>query len=195
MTFSEQQLLSRRQGHAEAWELRTDTSSDGAERFGALVQRVVEGVYLESVWARPGERELRRAVLDDLVDLFVPERFDLFKRFVMTSPAVLTETIADNKVDREGFHPVLLPGGGRFRHIAMNAAAAERYPPLLVDLTARAVGYDVPWRDDPSGDTAADLAANRVGRDFAGYLKAHTVGELAADDAVKRWLAARLKAG
>ena len=196
MSVSEQQLLSRRRGYVERWaRLRTDPSLDGAARFGVFVQGVLETLYLESVWARPSERALRRAFLDDLVDLFVPPRFALFKRLVMASPAILSEAITDKREDREGFHAVLQPGGGRFRHFAMNAAAAERYPPLLVDLTARAVGYDVPWRDDPSGDTQADLAANRIGRDFSRYLQKNAVAELAADARVEAWVAARFRAG
>ena len=75
----------------------------------------------------------------------------------------------------------------------MNAAAAEYYSPLLVDWTARAVGYDVPWRGDPSGDTAADLAANRIGRDFSQFLRDHEVGKLAADADVKDWVTARFR--
>ncbi len=196
MDVSKQHLLSRRQGHVERWaQLRADTFLDGAERFGVFVQHILETLYLEAAWSRPVEQDLRRAFLDDLVDLFVPPRFALFKRLVMTSPAVLSETITDTKEDREGFHPVLKPGGGRFRHFAMNAAAAERYPPLLVDLSARAVGYDVPWRNDPSGDTRADLAANRIGRDFSRYLRENGVGELAADAAVRDWVTARFRAG
>ncbi len=194
MTSSKQQHLSRRPGYLAQWsQLQADTSLGGAVRFGMLVQQVVETVYLESVWTKPEERTLRRAVLDDLVDLFVSERFALFKRLVMTSPAVLTETVADGKADRADFHSTLQPGGGRFRHFAMNAAAAEYYPPLLVDWTARAVGYDVPWRNDPSGDTAADLAANRIGRDFSRFLRDHEVGKLAADADVKDWVTARFR--
>ena len=158
-----------------------------------FVQSVLETLYLDSVWTKPSERDLRRAFLDDLVDLFVPPRFALFKRLVMTSPAVLSETITDKKEDREGFHPVLQPGGGRFRHFAMNAAATEYYPPRLVDLAARAVGYDVPWRDDPSGDTAADLAANRIGRSFSQFLKNDAVAELAGNAGVKAWVAERFR--
>ncbi len=164
-------------------------------RFGMFVQHIVETVYLESAWTKPEERTLRRAVLDDFVDLFVSERFNLFKRSVMTSPAVLAEVIADTKTDREGFHPALQPGGGRFRHFAMNAAAAEYYPTWLVDLTARAVGYDVPWRNDPTGDTKADIKANRIGRDFAHFLKENAVGELAANAGVQRWVTARFRSG
>lgn len=164
-------------------------------RFGIFVQHIVETVYLESVWSKPSEEQIRRAVLDDLVDLFVPPRFNLLKRLVMTSPAVLTKTIAGRQADRADFHPTLQPGGGRFRHFAMNAAAAEYYPPQLVDLAARAVGYDVPWRDDPSGDTQADLSANRIGRDFARFLRENTVGELSANAGVQRWVTARFKSG
>ena len=194
--MNESQLLSRRRGYLERWaQLRKKTSLDGAERFGAFVQHILETLYLETAWTRSDERSLRRAFLDDLVDLFVPPRFALFKRLVMTSPSVLSETITDTKEDREGFHPVLQPGGGRFRHFAMNAAAAEYYPPRLVDLAARVVGYDVPWRDDPSGDTRADLAANRTGRDFSRYLKENAVGELAASAAVQVWVTARFRSG
>ena len=179
--------------------MRTDTSDraslDSAERFGALVQRVVETVYLESVWTKPSEKALRRAVLDDLVDLFVTPRFALFKRWVMTSETVLKEVITDNKADRADFHPSLQPGGGRFRHFAMNAAASEYYPSPLVNLAARTVGYDVPWRNDPSGDTQADLAANRIGRDFTRYLKENEVGKLSASAAVQRWVATRFASG
>ena len=195
MTPFEQQLLGRRQGYLERWaQLKLDDRNT-AERFGALVQHVVEAVYLDAAWSRPSERTLRRAVLDDLVDLFVSPRFTLFKRVVMSSPTVLDTIITDEKADRRDFHLSLQPGGGRFRHIAMNAAAAERYPPLMVDLAARAVGYDVPWRRDPSGDTDADLAANRIGRDFAQHLKAHPIGELAADAEVQDWLRVRLESG
>ena len=195
MNASDRQHLSRRQGHVAQWaQVRSDGADlDGAARFGGFVQHVLETVYLESVWAQPGERDLRRAFLDDLVDLFVPPRFDLFKRLVMTSPAVLSETIVDKKEDREGFRPVLRPGGGRFRHFAMNTAAAEYYPPQVVDLTARAVGYDVPWRNDPTGDTQADLAANRIGRDFSRYLKRNSVAELAGNAGVGVWVTARFR--
>ena len=199
--ISKQQHLSRRQGYLERWsQLQAETSSDSAVldsagRFGIFVQHIVETVYLESVWAQPNERTLRRAVLDDLVDLFVPPRFDLLKRLVMTSPAVLTETIADAKADRVDFHPALQPGGGRFRHFAMNAAAAEYYPPPLVNLAARTVGYDVPWRNDPTGDTKADIKANRIGRDFARFLRENAVGELSANAGVQRWVTARFRAG
>ena len=122
-------------------------------------------------------------------------RFTLLKRSVMTSSAVLTQTIADSQADRVDFHPTLQPGGGRFRHFAMNAAAAEYYPPWLVDVAARAVGYDVPWRNDPSGDTNADLAANRIGRDFTRFLQENAVGELSANAGVQRWVTARFKSG
>ena len=192
---SEAQLLSRRQGYIAWWARAQTDDLDSAERFGALVQHIVETVYLESVWTKPSEKALRRAVLDDLVDLFVAPRFALFKRLVMSSSPVLEEAIADGKADRKDFHPSLQPGGGRFRHFAMNAAASERYPPLIVNLAARTVGYDVPWRDDASGDTQADLAANRIGRDFSRFLKENEVGELSASAAVQRWVAARFASG
>ena len=115
MNAGEQQHLSRRQGYLEKWaQLQDDISLDGAERFGVFVQHVLETLYLESAWSQPGEQNLRRAFLDDLVDLFVSPRFALFKRLVMTSSSVLSETITDSAKDREGFQPVLHPGGGAF---------------------------------------------------------------------------------
>ena len=189
-------LLSRRQSYVARWEqLRGKTSLDSAERFGALVQHIVETVYLDAVWNQADEYKLRHAILDDLVDLFVPPRFHRLKRFVMVSPAVLDEAIIDKKEDRQDFASTLRPGGGRFRHFAMNAAAAEYYPPLLVNLTARIVGYDVPWRRDKTGDSRGDLATNRIGRDFSHFLKSNAIGELAADAAVQEWVAARFKSG
>ena len=191
-------LLSRRQSYVARWEhLKADTytSLDSAERFGALVQHVVETVYLDAVWQQAEEYGLRHAVLDDLVDLFVPPRFQRLKRFVMVSPAVLDEAIIDKKEDRQDFASTLRPGGGRFRHFAMNAAAAEYYPLLLVNLTARIVGYDVPWRYDPIGDSQGDLATNRIGRDFSHFLKSNAIGELAANAAVQGWVTTRFKSG
>jgi hypothetical protein len=165
------ELLRLRQGYLAFWrQLENDPALDGAERFGCLVQHVVEDTT-RVAGAEVAEEEVKRRILDHLVDILVPQEHRDEKELVM-------ETAAQQ-------------GDGRFRHFAMNAAAAYQAPDLLVDLAARFVGRDFDPAEDPSGDSAADLLANEIGREFAAFLEDHSLSELVEAQVVKVWLIER----
>lgn len=168
------------------WESLGDRGVRGLDRFSRTVQRVVE----TRARAEGGsQEEFVQAVLDDLVDLFVGERFSLEKSVLMSTPSVLGESaIEEGEEDLSGFAPRFQAGEGRFRHFALNAAAAFSAPDALVELAARLRGGDL---QGSSPDSAADLATNRVGREFTRFLLDTPRERLAAGDSVREWLLER----
>ncbi|UCH25736.1 MAG: hypothetical protein JSV66_17710 [Trueperaceae bacterium] len=187
------ELLKLRRGYLAYWrQLGDDPSLDGAERFGCLVQHVVDETIRTAGFGAEPEEEVKRRILDHLVDILVPPEYRDEKEFVMETAAVIESgTIVEMTDDLAGFRIELQRGDGRFRHFAMNAAAAYQVPDLLVDLAARLVGRDFDPTEDPSGDSAADLLTNEIGREFATFLEAHSLSELAETQAVKVWLVER----
>lgn len=184
-----------RLGYAAQWRLlRSDRSLSGLERFARQLQIMIDDAYRRS--GDPASPfaglDPRQLFLDDLVDLFVPDEFRDLKEVVMVSDPLLTgEVIVEQSGDLSGFRSELQAGDGRFRHFAMNAAAAYRFPPILVDAAARIVGGDIEDGRPLSADTRADLATNTIGRDFAALLRASAPADLADGGTVERWLLAR----
>lgn len=180
---SEAELRRHRRALVAGW--RVEPGSQ-LERFGALVQRVVD----DAVAAHPADDAVA-AALDDLVDITVPARFGLVKRLVMRSPPLIEEgVVAEDESDLNCFAPAFRAGEGRFRHFAVNAAAATLAPDALVAVAARLMGGDLPWLAPPGSDSAADLATNRVGRAFAAFLTSRPPASLAGGDAVRDWVIA-----
>lgn len=192
-------LLARRQGYLALWaRLEQDATLDGPARFGLLVQRVVDDAYRRAAergeLTAEAEREAELALLDDLVDILVQEAYQREKDLVMRSPSVIRGgVITESAADLAGFAPRFQAGEGRFRHFAMNAAAGYLLPAGLVEALARRVGGDSAEgaAADPSGDSAADLATNALGRAFAALLLARPLVDLADGESVARWVDAR----
>ena len=184
-----------RLGYLERWRLlRVDGSSSGLERFASLVQEMADDAL-----ARSGDPaspfaglDGKQLFLDDLVDLFVPDEFRREKELVMVSePLLVGEVIVDGPSDLTGFRADLQVGSGRFRHFALNAVAAYRYPPFLVAAAAQVVGNDLEGDEGLSADSQADLATNEIGRSFAQLLRLRPLAELADGVAVETWLLER----
>jgi hypothetical protein len=186
------ELLRLRQGYLAFWrQLENDPALDGAERFGCLVQHVVEDTT-RVAGVEVAEEEVKRRILDHLVDILVPQEHRDEKELVMDTAALIESgAIVESPADLADFRTELQQGDGRFRHFAMNAAAAYQVPDLLVDLAARFVGRDFDPAEDPSGDSAADLLANEIGREFAAFLEDHSLSELVEAQVVKVWLIER----
>jgi hypothetical protein len=176
------ELAAQRRAYLEYWQELGDGGIDGLERFARTVQRVVDARYLDLGAGRPAIR----LILDDLVDLFVGPAYELEKRLVMSTPAVLgDDALADDDLDLSGFAPKFRPGEGRLRHFALNAAAARNAPDALVGLAARLRGRDL---SASSADSVADLATNRIGRAFSALLRRQRLSELADGETVRDWL-------
>jgi hypothetical protein len=171
--------------YVEYWQALGSAGVDGLERFARTVQMVVD--------TRAGQHGTEdravRMVLDDLVDLFVSETYRREKDLVMSTPAVLGHaSVREREGDLTGFAPRFQAGEGRFRHFALNAAAALAAPDALVDLAARLRGRDLLAA---SSDSLADLATNRIGRDFARFLRERPLLDLADGSAVRAWVVDR----
>jgi len=186
-----ERLLEIRRGYLAYWaELKQERQLSGLERFALLVQRVVDTEALELTGR--SEVVVEQAILDDLVDVMVSDGYQAEKELVMTSSSVIGRGfIHESHRDLRSFAPRFRAGEGRFRHFAMNAAAAYVLPDFLVDIFARAVGRDNDPEADASGDSAADLATNLVGRAFARFLQRTPLAELAGGDRVSRWITER----
>ncbi len=184
-----------RLGYLERWRsLQADASLSGLERFASLVQQMADDAL-----ARSGDPaspfaglDGKQLFLDDLVDLFVPDEFRREKELAMVSlPLLVGEVIVDGPNELTGFRADLQVGSGRFRHFALNAAAAYRYPPFLVAAAAQVVGNDLEGDEGLSADSQADLATNEIGRSFAQLLRLRPLAELADGVAVETWLLER----
>jgi hypothetical protein len=175
-----------RTGYREYWNALGAAGVVGLERFARTVQNVVD---TRAPGAGGSGERLARTVLDDLVDLFVSETYLLEKSLVMSTPSVLGgQSVRERPADLTGFAPRFQAGEGRFRHFALNAAAALSAPDALVDLAARLRGRDLLGA---STDSSADRATNRIGRDFARLLRERSPAELADGETVRAWVADR----
>jgi hypothetical protein len=183
-----------RLGYVAQWQrLRSDGGLSVLERFARLVQHMIDDAS-----ARTGDPispfaglDPEQLFLDDLVDVFVPDEFRNQKELVMASaPTLVGQVIAEQTGDLSGFRADLQAGDGRFRHFAMNAAAAYRFPPFLVDAAARWMGGDLDDGRALSADSRADIASNEIGRDFAALLRSTSVADLAGGSA-EQWLIER----
>jgi hypothetical protein len=141
------------------------------ERFACMVQDIVDtGV---SKFGR--DQAALDLIMDDLVDIFVPAGY--YKSSMMRLEPTLQEDVltdpgpaCGNAKGLSGFAPEFRNGEGRFRHFMANASSKRFAPGFIVNLTARFVGGDWGWKNDPTGDIAADLATNAAGRDFYDFL-------------------------
>ena len=188
-------IATGRMAHLRRWDsLIADSRLTGVERFACFVQIVVDDAYARVTDPNSPLHGLdgKRLLLDDLADLMVSDRYRLEKALVLEfGPASLGRIVAETDADLVSFRPELRAGDGRLRHFAMNAAAAYQLPGFLVDLAARSVGNDVDSGEGLSADSEADLLTNEIGREFAGYLRAHALVALADGVAVKGWILAR----
>lgn len=186
--------LDARLGHVEVWrELRRGPMT-GLERFAHFVQYLADDALART--ADPTSPfaglDAERVFLDDLVDLFVTDRFRDEKELIMASePLLVREVISERSIDLGGFRPDLQLGEGRFRHFAMNAAAARRFPPFLVAAAARWIGGDLDDGGRLSADSQADIATNVIGRDFAAELRALGLAPFAEGGGIERWILER----
>lgn len=165
------------------------SDGNGLERFASTVQLVVDTRAAMSFVSRD---EAVRAVLDDLVDLFVGPEYVVEKTIAMSSAPLLGEdAITEEKGDLSGFAPRFQAGEGRFRHFALNAAASYSVPETLVALAALLRGGDLAsGSNGRSGDSAADVATNRIGREFTRLLRKRPLGELTGGK-VHDWIVER----
>jgi hypothetical protein len=183
-----------RLGYVEVWAGLRRGPLSGLERFSRLVQHVADDALArsadpESVFAGIDPLQL---FLDDLVDLFVPDDFRDEKGLIMASePLLVGEVIVEGSGDLSGFRPELQAGDGRYRHFAMNAAAASRFPPFLVDAAARWIGGDIEDGRELSADSQADIATNEIGRAFAERLREVGLAAFADGDGIERWMLER----
>ncbi|MEX2534907.1 MAG: hypothetical protein WD273_04825 [Trueperaceae bacterium] len=175
--------VSVRRSQLNRWHQLGEQGITGLDRFAQTVQYVVDS---RAQMNQSGREVVVRSILDDLVDLFVGPRFHLEKSLIMSTAPVLGEdALTEQSGDLEGFAPKFQEGEGRFRHFALNAAAAYAAPDALVELAARIRGGDMPAR---SPDSVADLATNRVGRRFTRMLREQSLSELADGVSVRDWL-------
>lgn len=183
------ELRERREEARGRWEALADEAT-GLERYARFVQDLVDAAAARARADGGGREEaVKRAFLDDLVDLSVPPEFDALKRTVMSSePSYDGPRVHEDESGLEGFAERFRPGEGRYRHLAMSAAAAYRYPGPLVEVAARLVGGDLVPEDEAEGDSAADLATNDVGRRFAAFLQRTPLAGLADGESVAAWL-------
>lgn len=167
--------------------LSRDDGVSGLERFASTVQLVVD-TRAGMQWT--SREEAVQAVLDDLVDLFVGDRFQLEKSLVMSSHTVLgDDAVNEEEQDLTGFAPHFQAGEGRLRHFVLNAAAANSLPDVLVELAARLRGGDLQeGSGENAADRAADIATNRIGREFNRLLRSTSLAELSSGDKVRAWL-------
>lgn len=183
------ELLETRLSYLAYWQELSEGNVVGLERFARTVQRVVDTRARE----HHGGKQAQRLILDDLVDLFVSADYLIEKQLVMSTRSVLGEdALSEESLDLASFAPPLRAGEGRYRHFALNAAAAYSAPDALVDLAARLRGGDVAAE---SADSQADLATNRIGRSFARLLRERPLAELAGSGVVREWLAEHFGAG
>lgn len=183
-----------RLGHVEVWEGLRRGGLSGLERFARLVQHLADDALARSADADSPfvGFDPVQLFLDDLVDLFVSDAFRDEKALIMVSePLLRGEVIAERAGDLSGFRPELQVGDGRFRHFAMYAAAASRFPPFLVDAAARWIGGDLDDGGELSADSRADLATNAIGRDFAAELRVRGLAPFAEGGGIERWLLER----
>lgn len=180
------ELLAVRNSYLDHWRELEAGGLVGLERFASTVQRVVD----TRASSHPDSPETAvRLILDDLVDLFVDNEFRLEKALVMSTPSVLADdALSEQGDDLSGFALRFRAGEGRFRHFALNAAAAYSAPNALVDLAARLRGRDL---RSSSPDSRADRATNLAGRAFARLLRERPLAEIADGKAVRSWLLAR----
>lgn len=191
-SVSEQQSTGRqdteeiRRSYLDHWR---DASGSGLERFSSTVQLVVDTRARMTFASRD---EAVRAVLDDLVDLFVGPEYQLEKTLAMLSAPLLGGgAITEGEGDLSGFAPKFQAGEGRFRHFALNAAASYAVPETLVAITALLRGGDLRnTSPENAGDRAADIATNRIGREFTRLLRKRPLSELGGGR-VEEWLIER----
>lgn len=165
--------------------LYRDNHCNDLARFARFVQDVVDTA------ASLDSNRINRMLIiaDDLSDLFIPPGHgkETMSAFGVTIGGAITEgrsTCESNGL--KGFLPQFQAGEGRFRHFAANLWASNVAPGFLVNLAARAQGGDWWWTDDPTGDVAADLATNQVGRDFQTFIS--TLGNLDDGHSVRDWI-------
>lgn len=174
-------LRERRERLRAHWE-ELGEREEGLERYALFVQAVMDAAAEAGATAKA-------VFLDDLVDLSVPPDYDKVKRSVMASPlAYRGPLVHEDDSGLDGFARRFRVGEGRYRHLAMSAAAAFRYPGPLVDVAARIVGHDLEPRASSGGDSAADVATNEVGRRFAAFLRDTPLARLADGETVAAWL-------
>ena len=177
-----------RRSYLERWQELGGAGVSGLERFAGTVQFIVDS-RAAMTWS--SRDEAVRAVLDDLVDLFVADEYIAEKKVVMLSPSVLGEdAITEEEDDLSGFASRFQAGEGRFRHFSLNAAASYALPESLVALAARLRGRDLQRPAELEGDSAADVATNRIGREFTRLLREQPLSELAGGT-VREWIVER----
>jgi hypothetical protein len=180
------ELIEARRAELAYWHQLGASGVVGLERFALTVQRVVD---LRASQSEHGREAARRLILDDLVDLFVSDHYQVEKSMVMTTPSVLgNDAVSEEEAGLEGFGALFRAGEGRFRHFALNAAASRSAPDALVELAARVRGGDL---RGGSPDTVADIATNRIGREFGRLLLERPLAELANDAFVHDWIKLR----
>lgn len=177
------ELLAVRNSYLDYWRELKESGVVGLERFARTVQRVVD----TRAASHPADPDTAvRLILDDLVDLFVASPFRLEKYLVMSTPSVLADdALTEQDDDLLGFSPRFQSGEGRFRHFALNAAAADSAPDALVDLAARVRGGDL---RPSTPDSRADTATNLVGRAFNRLLRERPLAEIGDGKTVLIWL-------
>jgi hypothetical protein len=179
-------LGSVRRAHLAYWRELGASEVGGLERFALTVQRVVDTRALQT---GTSAETARRLILDDLVDLFVSVEFGAEKALVMSTPPLLgDDSVDEEEDDLIGFAPLFREGEGRFRHFALNAAASRSAPDALVEFAARVRGRDL---TGSSPDSTADLATNRIGREFSRLLFERPLEELADGSLVHDWIVRR----
>ena len=157
-----------RKGFLERWEeLKAEEGLTDLDRWSQLIQEIIDVNLAQSNF----KGEFIDAVTDDLVDVFINDEDYRYLLIDGESVLMMGEFIGDLP-QHTGFSPVFRNGEGRYRHFSANAAVNEEtfVPEVFVNLGARIAGGDFNPEDDPTGDIAADLATNEIGRQFPGEL-------------------------
>ncbi len=181
----------KRQALLQRWDdlVKKEHLCNDLARFAVFVQDIVD----TNLGRSSGVTQRGTLTLDvtrDLADLFVPNGYS--KELIMLESPKVARALSDpplscaDQRNLTGFADNFRKGEGRFRHFSANAAADAVAFGVLVNIAARLTGGDFEFLSDPTGDIAADLATNAIGRAFANYLE--NDANLESNTDVRDWI-------
>lgn len=186
-------LSEHRAALRQTWDDLLEADLTGLERVASFVQAVADR-NVERLGSDAPAAAWKRAVLDDLADLMVPDwRWPAVRAFMLSPRVYRGPIVHEGESGLEGFADAFRPGEGRLRHFAASAVASYALPGLAVEVGGRWLGGD--FTPQSGTDEAADVRANSVGRAFAAWLAAASAETLADGTSVASWVRERFGAG
>ncbi|MBW2530412.1 MAG: hypothetical protein JRI55_02970 [Deltaproteobacteria bacterium] len=183
-------VRARRLDYRDHWiSLQANDQLSDVERFASLLDYIA--LTLRASHPDHGAGKVAHNMADDMVDLFLGDDHDFERHTLMRytfSELEPNEHILDPP-RLTGFKASLRNGEGRFRHFAANVALPRLLGPGMVvaNLIAAFFGNDWDPESDPTGDVAADLETNDLGRAFWDFLLQSTKEEL-SQGVVREWI-------